>query len=111
MAPAATITNLLPAHLAKPIIEAGLPVSSAGFVGLAIVFSAVASQQGAVELYGKDHDEMLSTKSRWHGRTIVTMGETYTEVEGPIAELRPQWFGEENARLTRLQQSATDFRK
>lgn len=86
-------------------------MSSAGFVGLAIVFSAVASQRGAVELYGKDYDDRLSTKSRWHGRTIVTMGETYTEVEGPIAELRPQWFGEENARLTRLQQSATDFRK
>lgn len=86
-------------------------MSSASFVGIAIVFSAVASQQGAVELYGKDQDDRLSTSSRWHGRTIVTMGETYTEVEGPIAELRPQWFGEENARLTRLQQSATDFRK
>lgn len=33
-----------------------------------------------------------------------------TELEGPIASLRPQWFGEKNTALTGLQQASTDFR-
>nr|POE75185.1 short-chain dehydrogenase reductase 3c [Quercus suber]POE94734.1 short-chain dehydrogenase reductase 3c [Quercus suber] len=111
VAPAATITSLLPAHLAAPIIAAGLPVSSADFVGLAVVYSAVAYQSKIVEPYGKDEEDELSRiPSRWNGRTILTLGDRYTELEGPIATLRPQWFGKRNAELTRLQQTATDFR-
>ncbi|KAL4767278.1 short chain dehydrogenase reductase [Aspergillus nidulans var. acristatus] len=109
VAPAATITALLPSHLAQPIIAAGLPVSSAEFVGLAVVYSAVATQQRLVEPYGKDTDDE-NGPSRWNGRTILTLGDRYTELEEPIASLRPEWFGKENTRLTRLQQTATDFR-
>ncbi|KAI0903219.1 short chain dehydrogenase reductase [Ustulina deusta] len=42
VAPAATITNLLPGNLAGPMAAAGLPVSSAEFVGRALVYSATA---------------------------------------------------------------------
>lgn len=111
VAPAATITALLPKHLAAPIIAAGLPVSSARFVGLALVYSAVAKQDGLVELYGKDGKELLNEESRWNGRTILTLGDQYTELEGPISALRPQWFGTTNLDLTSLQQIATDFRQ
>ncbi|KAK0516959.1 hypothetical protein JMJ35_000114 [Cladonia borealis] len=107
--PAATITSLLPQNLAAPIIAAGLPVSSADFVGLAVVYSAVGKQPRRVEPYGKDTDES-DGPGRWHGRGILTLGETYTEVEGPVADLRPQWFGQKNTELTRLQQTMTDFR-
>ena len=68
VAPAATITALLPDHLAAPIIAAGLPVSTAEFVGRAVVYSAVARQDRLVESYGKDPDGQLA--SRWNGRTI-----------------------------------------
>lgn len=108
MAPAATITALLPGHLAAPIIAAGLPVSSAEFVGLGVVYSAVGRQERLVEPYGKDSGDYQ--ESRWNGRTILTLGDRYTELEEPIASLRCRWFGEENTRLTRLQQTATDFR-
>ncbi|EMD59096.1 hypothetical protein GGP41_000426 [Bipolaris sorokiniana] len=110
VAPAATITSLLPQHLADPIIAAGLPVSSADFVGLAVVYSATATQQHTVELYGKDSLSQAKKPCRWNGRTILTLGDRYTELEGPIASLRTKWFGLENTELTRLQQAATDFR-
>lgn len=89
-------------------MAAGLPVSSADFVGLAIAYSATAAQSRTVETYGKDFSE--HRHGRWNGRCILTLGETYTELEEPIAELRPQWFGAENTKLTRMQQAATDFR-
>lgn len=118
VAPAATITNLLPAHLAAPIMAMGLPVSDARFVGLALVYSAVATQDRTVQAYGKDkdrdhevvHETGGSARQRWNGRVILTLGDTYTEVEEITADLRPFWFGRDNARLTRLQQAATDFR-
>ena len=91
------------------MIAAGLPVSSAYFVGLAVVFSAVATQSRQVEAYGKD--ERAEIHGRWNGRSILTLGDTYTELEEPIASLRPQWFGKENTELTRAQQTATDFRE
>jgi hypothetical protein len=110
VAPAATITKLLPGNLAAPILAAGLPVSSAYFVGLALVWSAVGTEPRKVEVYGKEDDSSLSKSGRWNGRVILTLGETYTELEEPIADLRPQWFGQENLRLTRMQQAATDAR-
>ncbi|TRX98023.1 hypothetical protein FHL15_001233 [Xylaria flabelliformis] len=110
VAPAATQTKLLPEHLAAPIIAAGLPVSTAGFVGLALVYSAVARQKRRVEVYGREQDSDLWTEERWNGRVILTLGDSYTEVEGPLADLRPFWLGQENLRWTRLQQAVTDFR-
>lgn len=110
VAPAATITQLLPQDLAAPIIAQGLPVSSAEHVGRAVAFSATSNMSRRVELYGKDAEGLLHLAGRWNGRCILTLGDTYTELEEPIADLRPQWFGAENARLTNLQQTATDFR-
>lgn len=108
VAPAATITKLLPLNLATPLIAAGLPVSSAHFVGLAIAYSATAMQDSGVEPYGKDKDAAVAGK--WNGRVILTLGDSYTEMEESIARLKPQWFGEQNTILTRKQQAATDFR-
>lgn len=89
-------------------MAAGLPVSSARFVGLAVVYSAVASQNERVEDYGKD--QAGTGAGKWNGRTILTLGEDYTELEEGLSSLKKQWFGEKNERLTRLQQMATDFR-
>ncbi|KAJ4021178.1 hypothetical protein NW752_004185 [Fusarium irregulare] len=110
VAPAATITKLLPQVLAKPLMAAGLPVSSAEFVGRALVYSATAQQNKRVEDYGKDAPT-TDGKGSWNGRTILTLGDRYTEVEEPHAELRRYWLGWENTTLTRAQQAATDFRK
>lgn len=109
VAPAATITSLLPRELAAPIIAAGLPVSSARFVGRALVYSAVANQSQAVEIYGKDKPELLTSNGRWNGRVILTLGESYTEMEEILSGTKGHWFGEENLRLTNLQQTVTDF--
>ncbi|KAL9628322.1 MAG: hypothetical protein Q9164_007319, partial [Protoblastenia rupestris] len=108
VAPAATITKLLPQHLAKPLMAAGLPISTAHIVGLAVVYSAVAKQQRLVEVYGKD--DGIERSGKWNGRTILTLGEDYTELEEPIADLRPTWFGWKNTSLTRQQQTTADFR-
>lgn len=110
VSPAATLTPLLPKDLAEPIIAAGLPVSSAELVGLAVVYSAVGNQETSVEPYGRDGDDE-DKPGRWHGRGILTLGDAYTEVEGPTADLRPAWFGKKNTKLTREQQKMTDFRE
>ncbi|KAL9123056.1 MAG: hypothetical protein Q9187_000383 [Circinaria calcarea] len=110
VAPAATITNLLPAVLAKPIIAAGLPVSSAHLVGLALVYSATAKETRRVQAYGKDKEEEDEREGRWNGRVILTLGNRYTELEEPISRLRGEWFGKNNLEDTRMQQAMTDFR-
>ncbi|CAI7619530.1 unnamed protein product [Penicillium glandicola] len=110
VAPAATITKLLPKDLAKPIIASGAPVSSAHHVGLAIAFSAVASQPHQVEGYGKDTPEVIECQGRWNGRVILTLGDKWTELEEPIADLRQQWFGKWNTDMTTFQQRLTDMR-
>ena len=110
VAPAATITRLLPKDLAAPIMAAGAPVSSAMHVGLAVVYSAVATQDHQVEAYGRDAPESINSPGRWNGRIILTLGETWTELEEPIAKLRTQWFGEYNTKMTAFQQTLTDTR-
>lgn len=77
-------------------------------VGLAVVYSAVANQDRRVEDYGRDMEGPGSGK--WNGRVILTLGDRYTELEEGIASTRDLWFGKENTRLTRAQQTATDFR-
>jgi hypothetical protein len=110
VAPAATITKLLPADLAAPIISAGAPVSTAHHVGLAVVYSAIASQSRQVESYGCDTFDEVNRPGRWNGRVILTLGDKWTELEEPIASLRESWFGAENSRLTVFQQILTDTR-
>lgn len=95
--------------LATPLMAAGLPVSNAHMVGLAVVYSAVAKQRRLVEPYGKD--DGVEKHGKWNGRTILTLGEDYTELEEPIADLRPSWFGWKNTSLMRQQQSTADFRE
>ena len=73
-----------------------------------MVYSAVAEQDRQVEAYGKD--KRVDTPGRWNGRTMLTLGDGYTELEEPIASLRLQWFGEQDTELTRAQQIATDLR-
>lgn len=68
VAPAITIPRLLPQNLAIPLIAAGLLVSSAYFVGLAVVYSAVAKQDGQVEVYGKDKG--VDTPGRWNRKSV-----------------------------------------
>ena len=109
VAPAATITNQLPKDLAAPIIAAGLPVSSAEHVAQAILHSVVGIQERRVEDYGKDVPD-TDSPSRWNGRTILTLGDAWTEIEEPLVACRHQWFGAENERLMRAQQSMTDSR-
>ncbi|MCJ1468780.1 hypothetical protein MMC07_007410 [Pseudocyphellaria aurata] len=109
VAPGPTVTKIMPQQFTNSLSAAGLPVSSADVVGLAIAYSATARQTRRVEPYGKDPDEQVP--GSWNGRTIYTLGDTYTELEEPIASMRSQWFGEENTHLTRMQQTLTDFRE
>ncbi|CAG8952970.1 hypothetical protein HYFRA_00003160 [Hymenoscyphus fraxineus] len=111
VAPAATISKLLPANLAAPIQAAGAPISSAFHAGLAIVYSATAQQKKEVELYGKDDPARTLTPGRWNGRVILTLGDHWTELEEPVASLRPQWMGEYNTEKTSWQQKLTDMRE
>ena len=104
------MTPLIPAEFTEPIIKAGLPLSSAEFVALALVYSATAGEARCVEPYGKDRFKSGTIiERRWNGRVVLTLGDRYTELEEPIADLRPAWFGEENTRLTWEQQAATDL--
>jgi hypothetical protein len=74
------------------------------------VYSAVARQKNQVEAYGRDDAEKVKSEGRWNGRVILTLGDTWTEIEEPVAALRPKWFGEWNAEKTAFQQSLTDSR-
>ncbi|KAB2573547.1 Short-chain dehydrogenase/reductase SDR [Lasiodiplodia theobromae] len=110
VAPAATVSKLLPVDLAAPIVAAGAPVSTAHHVGLAVAFSATAGQPSQVESYGRDTDKQVQAAGRWNGRVILTLGDRWTEVEEGLAKLRPQWMGEWNAEMTAFQQRLTDSR-
>lgn len=110
VAPAATISKLLPVNLAAAIQAAGAPISSAFHVGLAIVYSAIAQQENFVEPYGRDDPAKVSAPGRWNGRVIMTLGDQWTELEEPIALLRPQWLGVYNTEKTAWQQKLTDLR-
>ena len=92
---------------AQCMTAAKLPMSSARFVALALVFSATAYEDRRVEVYANDGDLRHPTPQRWNGRVIVTLGDTYTEVEESLADLCPSWLGERNTELIRAMQAAT----
>ncbi|KEY74793.1 hypothetical protein S7711_09842 [Stachybotrys chartarum IBT 7711] len=75
VAPAATLTGLLPPHLAAPVRVQGLPISSSHFVGLALVYAATAYQDRRVEVYGKEGENSKYRRESWNGRLILTLGE------------------------------------
>ncbi|KAI1742601.1 hypothetical protein F4680DRAFT_411164 [Xylaria scruposa] len=111
VAPGATITNILPAEMAEAITtQSPAAVGSARFVGLALVYSAVAAQDREVQVYGKDKDTDLWKRGRWNGRVILALGKRYTELEEPIADLQPFWLGKENAAVVRQTYAAIDTR-
>ncbi|KAI0396352.1 short chain dehydrogenase reductase [Xylariaceae sp. FL0594] len=111
VAPAATITRLLPQNLAAPIIAAGSPVSTSEHVGLAVAFSAVGREERQVDRYGKDPEAVRAHwPGRWNGRVILTLGNTWTEIEGPLADKRPEWLGGYQYESTQNQQRLTDMR-
>lgn len=111
VAPAATVTGMLPQEYASAIEAQGLPVSSSHFVGLALVHSATAMQGRKVQVYGRETEACaLFQEERWNGRVLLTIGNRCTEIEEPLADLRRFWLGEENLRLTTLQQASTDLR-
>ncbi|KAI1281083.1 short chain dehydrogenase reductase [Xylaria sp. FL0933] len=111
VAPAATITRLLPKNLAAPIIAAGSPVSTAEHVGLAVVYSAVAKERRQVDRYGKDPEAAKEHwPGLWNGRVILTLGDTWTEIEEPLADGRPGWLGAYPFTSTQSQQKLTDMR-
>lgn len=92
----------------NPFIAKALPVSSAHSVGLAIVYSAVASQKERVEAYGEDLG--MGFRKR-NGIKILTMGEDYTELKEAVLRLRVEWFGAKNLQSISMQQYSTDSRK
>jgi hypothetical protein len=64
VAPSATFSASLPSVLSAPLLEAKLPISSPRHVGLAIVYSATATQKRRVENYGKDEETEHSFEER-----------------------------------------------
>ena len=110
VAPAATMTGLLPPDLADAIIAGGAPVSTSEHVALAIIYSLTAQQDHQVEGYGRDSAATVNARGEWNGRVILTLGKMWTEVEEPIARLRNEWMGTYNADQTAFQQRLTDSR-
>lgn len=111
VAPAGTHTPLVGSQL-DPLVATGLPITSpAHLPALALIYSATATQTRRVEVYGKEKEADLWKTERWNGRIIYVLGDKFTELEEPTADLRPYWFGRENHRLVKLQQAATDLRE
>ncbi|KAI0412443.1 NAD(P)-binding protein [Xylaria grammica] len=111
VAPSGTHTPLAAGWL-DPLVSTGLPITSQPELpALALIYSATATQDRRVETYGKEKMDDLYKKERWNGRIIHVLGDKFTEIEEPTADLRPYWFGRENEKLLKLQQEATDVRQ
>ncbi|KAI0551649.1 hypothetical protein F4679DRAFT_538724 [Xylaria curta] len=111
VAPGATMTNLVPPHMAEAITtQSPAAVGEPRFVGLALVYSAIAAQDREVQVYGKDKDTDLWKRGRWNGRVILALGKSYTELEEPAADLHPFLLGRENAAVIRQAYAAVDIR-
>ena len=85
-------------------------MSSTQTVALAMAWQCMALQTERVEDYGTDTPSPGS-KDRWNGRTILTMGYTFVELEEMISRTKSAWFGRRMAELARRQQTATDDRE
>lgn len=92
------------------MVQAGAPVSGAYHVGLALVHSATAMENHQAEAYGKYRVAKTHSSGRWNGRVILILGDRWTEVEEPIAQLRPEWFGQWKVNMTTFQQKLNDMR-
>lgn len=110
VAAGATISKMLPYEFAVPLIKGGIGINSAESIGLALVYSAVASEKRRVEVHGREPAERLNTPGRWNGRVILALGDKFREVEEVLADTREIWFGKQFCKWTMMQQAATDFR-
>lgn len=111
VAPAGTHTPLVAGQL-DPLVATGLPITSPPELpALALIYSATAVQDRRVETYGKEKKADLYKKERWNGRIIYVLGDKFTEIEEPTADLRPYWFGRSNDKLVKMQQATTDMRQ
>lgn len=105
VAPGATETPLLPQKYIDAIRAASLPVSTADFVGLALVYSATARASKPIDVHGAETGSESPPVKRWNGNVIMTLGDQYAELEGPLRDLRPLWLGQENDSLIKAQQA------
>lgn len=110
VAPSATQSAMVPHDVTSALLSLGLPVSTGRHVGLALVYSATATQRQRVENYGKDKPVTGQYEGRWNGRIIHTIGDKFWEVEEKLAETRGQWWGEANLAFAKKQQIVTDTR-
>ncbi|KAK7730364.1 hypothetical protein SLS53_009064 [Cytospora paraplurivora] len=110
VAAGATVSKMLPYEFAVPLIKGGIGINTAESTGLALVYSAVASQKRRVEVHGRESVEKLKVPGRWNGRIILALGDRYREIEEVLADTREIWFGKQFCKWTIMQQVATDFR-
>ena len=110
VAPSFTLTSMVPKHIVSTFTKAEIPMSSTQTVALAMAWQCTAKQTERVEDYGTDTPGP-GPHSRWNGRTLLTMGFTFVELEEGISRTKSEWFGERMAELARRQQRATDDRE
>ncbi|KUI68343.1 Oxidoreductase UcpA [Cytospora mali] len=110
VAAGATISKMLPYEFAVPLIKGGFGINTAESTALALVFSAVASENRRVEVHGRESPDKLKESGRWNGRVILAIGDKFREVEEIFADTREIWFGKQFCKWTTMQQAATDFR-
>jgi len=102
---------MLPPQTSSALVNLGLPVSTGRHVGLALVYSATATQHTRVENYGKDKPLEQGYEGKWNGRVIHTIGNQYFEVEEELAKSRETWWGKDNLELAMQQRIITDVRE
>ena len=67
-------------------------------------------ESNRTDLYGRDKESDGPRVRRWNGKVIMTLGNSCTELEGTLADLRTVWLGKDNDRLIKAQQAVTDSR-
>jgi short-subunit dehydrogenase len=44
---------------------------------------------------------MLASNKEWNGKSLALLGFHTTEVEGPLADLMPQWYGQYHTEMAK----------
>ena len=107
VAPCPTLTNALPLDFISAFEGTEVPVSDPHDIGLALVYSATATEERPVEQAMEGETLHVTSNGKWNGRMIWVCGKKYTEVEETFAQARPKWLGEENDGVLRKQQQLT----
>ena len=74
-------SNMFPIEAAEAFRAKGIPVNKAYSVALAALF--------------------LACNPANNGKSLTIIGDIYTEIEGPLSQLQPQWYGEYNTEMAR----------